>query len=148
MYRITIISVGKTKEKWLETAIAEYAKRLTATAELEFLWAKDDAQLLKHVAKEKALRKPIMCLDSEGKELDSIHFSSFVLKTLDKGGARLVFVIGGPEGLPQVLKKTCPLISLSRMTFMHQIVRLVLVEQLYRAFEIAKGTPYHKISSF
>ena len=140
MYRIRIFSVGKTKEAWLEEAIAEYVKRLQHTASIEFHWAKNDEQLVALIAKEGA----VVCLDAAGKNLDSERFSSFIIKQLEAGGARLAMVIGGAEGLPPALKDAYPLVSLSPMTFTHQVARLILVEQIYRAFEIDKGTKYHK----
>lgn len=140
MYRLRVLSVGKTKEEWLESAIAEYLKRLQQTATITFVWAKNDAQLLALAEKEEGL----ICLDASGHAMDSLKFSSFLMKELEMRGARLTFVIGGAEGLPIPLKKGYPLISLSPMTFTHQMVRLLLVEQIYRAIEIDKGSSYHK----
>lgn len=140
MYRIRILSVGKTKEEWLEAAIAEYLKRLQQVATITFVWAKNDAQLLALAEKEENL----ICLDASGRMMDSVQFSSFLTKELEMRGARLTFVIGGAEGLPPSLKKEHPLISLSPMTFTHQMVRLLLIEQIYRAIEIDKGSHYHK----
>lgn len=140
MYRIRILSVGKTKEEWLESAIAEYLKRLQKTTAITFGWAKNDAQLLDFAKKEEG----VICLDAAGRMLDSMQFSSFLTKELENHGARLTFVIGGAEGLPPSLKKDYPLISLSPMTLTHQMVRLLLVEQIYRAIEIDKGSNYHK----
>jgi len=139
MYKIKIITVGKTKEAWLDEAMAEFLKRLKPTAEIEFHLAKDNAQLEAWVKKEPG----VICLDPKGKLMDSEEFSKFLLECLQKGGSRLTFVIGGPEGLPESLKKS-PLVSFSPMTFTHQMARLILIEQIYRAFEIAKGTRYHK----
>ena len=140
MHRIRLISVGKTKEEWLDEAIQEYVKRLQPVATFDFIWAKNDEQLQSLAEKDEA----VICLDSSGKMYDSIQFSSFLMKELEKGGARLTFVIGGAEGLPAAMKERYPLISLSLMTFTHQVARLILVEQTYRAFEIAKGSRYHK----
>lgn len=140
MYKLRIYSVGKTKEEWLESAIAEYVKRLQPIAAIEFLLAKNDEQLVAFVEKEGA----VVCLDPAGQMMDSEKFSSFLIKQLEAGGSRLAFVIGGPDGLPAMLRKKYPLLSFSPMTFTHQIIRLILAEQLYRAFEIAKGSRYHK----
>ncbi len=140
MPRIKIISVGKTKERWLQDALQEYLKRLKPTLEMEFQWSQSDAGLLSLAAKE----KHIICLDPEGKMMDSVTFSSYFQEQLEKSGARLTFLIGGAEGIPQEIKKAHPLISLSRMTFTHQMTRLILVEQIYRATEILKGSGYHK----
>jgi len=140
MLRLRILSVGKTKELWLEHGIEEYLKRLQNIASIDFIWAKNDEQLVTLALKESAL----ICMDIGGKMMDSEAFSVFLHQHLQEGGSRLSFVIGGAEGLPPQLKKGYPLISLSPMTFTHQLARLILVEQIYRAFEIAKGSRYHK----
>jgi 23S rRNA (pseudouridine1915-N3)-methyltransferase len=139
MLRIKIISVGKTKEAWLEAALEEYTKRLAPHLQLETLWVRNDEQLIAL-----AQEAPYLALDPQGKELDSIAFSRFLFQQLEKQGSRLTFLIGGPEGLPAELKKGVQLISLSKLTFTHQITRLILAEQLYRAVEIDRGSPYHK----
>lgn len=140
MYKLRILSVGKTKEDWLEIAIAEYLKRLQSSTVIEFVFVKNDEQLEALVEKEEA----VVCLDSTGQMMTSEKFSSFLIKQLETNGSRLAFVIGGAEGLPPNLKKKYPLISFSPMTFTHQIIRLILVEQIYRAIEIDKGSRYHK----
>jgi 23S rRNA (pseudouridine1915-N3)-methyltransferase len=139
MLKIKLFSVGKTKEQWLEDAIDEYLRRLKPTASIEFFWAKNDEQLLQLVEKEPLF----ICLDPNGKMMTSEQFSSFLISKLEEGGSRLSFVIGGPDGLPPILKKAF-LFSLSPLTLTHQLTRLILLEQIYRAFEIAKGSPYHK----
>lgn len=140
MFKIKILSVGKTKEEWLESAIQEYEKRLSHCVQFEFLWAKDDKHLLNLAQKE-----PLsILLDPAGLQMTSETFSSYLSHQLEINRSRLAFIIGGPEGIPPALKYTRTLISLSRMTFTHQLVRLILVEQIYRAFEISKGSKYHK----
>lgn len=140
MHKIKIISVGKTKEEWLQVAFNEYAKRLISVAKIECLWTKDDTHLLALLQKEQTL----LVLDPAAKLLTSEGFSKILISSLERGGSRLTFVIGGPEGIPQLLKEKHTLISLSPLTFTHQIVRLILVEQIYRGFEIARGSKYHK----
>lgn len=140
MYKIKIFSVGKTKETWLEDALSEYIRRLQPVLAIEFIWAKNDEQLLQLVAKESL----VVCLDPNGKLMSSEKFASFLESKLEEGGSRLAFVIGGAEGLPPLLKTSPLQISLSPLTFTHQLTRLVLLEQIYRAFEIIKGSPYHK----
>lgn len=140
MFKIKILSVGKTKEAWLDQALNEYLKRLQPIAAFEFVWAKSDKQLLELVAKE----PHFICLDANGTLMTSEKFSSFLQDQLEKNGSRLTLVIGGAEGLPPSLKATAELISLSPMTLTHQVTRLILLEQIYRAFEIAKGSKYHK----
>jgi len=140
MIKVKIYSVGKTKELWLEQALEEYFKRLTGQMEISCLWAKNDEQLVQLVEKEGV----VICLDPQGKQFNSVEFSKFLQKKIESSGARLTFVIGGADGLPPLFKEKYPLISLSRLTFTHQLTRLVLIEQIYRAFTLIQGIPYHK----
>src|ERR1700733_12611627 len=140
MYKIRILSLGKTKEAWLQTALNEYLKRLKATVTIEFVLTKTNHQLEDLAMKEKGF----ICLDPQGQSLNSQEFSDFLLQKHEERDSRLTFVIGGAEGLSNNLKREQTLISLSSMTFTHQLTRLILVEQIYRAFEISKGSHYHK----
>lgn len=140
MYKLKIISIGKTKEKWLNEAVDEYLKRLKPYVQIETLWAKDNHQLIDWCQKEDAF----ICLDPQGSLHSSESFSRFLIQQWEKEGARLTLVIGGAEGLPQILKKKNQLISLSPLTFTHQMTRLILIEQIYRAIEIHRGSNYHK----
>jgi len=139
MFKIKILTIGKTKEAWLDDALEEFYKRLKGQVLFEWAFAKDDAQLIDLCKKEPLT----LSLDPLGKQFDSPDFSKFLLTKLEEQGTRLAFVIGGPEGLPQTLRQG-EMLSFSKLTFTHQIVRLILVEQIYRAFEIARGSPYHK----
>lgn len=140
MFKIKIASIGKFKERWLELAVDEYIKRLKPVAAIEFHLMKEDEQLANFAAKEGLC----ICMDVNGAMLDSEEFSSYLQAKLVEGGSRLTFIIGGAEGLPLPLKNHPNRISLSKLTLTHQLARLVLLEQIYRAFEIAKGSPYHK----
>ena len=140
MFKINVISVGKIKKSWLDHAIDEYITRLRSTIQFDFIWAKNDSQLVDIVQQ---ATHPI-ALDERGEMLSSTQFSQYIFTKLEQHGSRMSFVIGGAEGLPPSLKKSLPSISLSTMTFPHQIVRLLLLEQIYRSVEIMKGTPYHK----
>lgn len=140
MLKIKILSIGKTKEAWLEMAIAEYTKRLKPIAAFDFIWVKNDEQLLQHAEKEDNL----ICLDIHGRSFSSAEFSSYLHEKLQQHGSRLTFVIGGDMGLPPTLRQHPDRISLSPLTFTHQLTRLILIEQIYRATEIAKGSHYHK----
>lgn len=140
MLKIKILSIGKTKEEWLDSALSEYLKRLSPVATIDFCLVKNDEQLSLLAAKEPFL----VGLDPKGKAVSSEEFSSLLSQSLIRGGSKLSFVIGGAEGLPKDLKKRELLISFSKMTFTHQICRLILVEQIYRAFEMQKGSKYHK----
>ncbi len=141
MYKIKIYSVGKTKESWLQEVLAEYETRLKATLSIEWILFKTTEQL------ELALEKHdhFLCLDPEGKQYTSPDFSSSLIHWLTLFHSRLCFVIGGAEGIsPSLKKRAYQLISLSKMTFTHQMTRVVLLEQIYRALEIEKGSSYHK----
>lgn len=141
MYKLKIFSIGKTKEPWLKQAIEEYSRRLGPILSIQWILAKDDPQLLTLLAKESSY----IALDPNGKTFTSEDFSTWIIQTLEAESSRLSFVIGGAEGLPkEISKKAIALISLSKLTFTHQLTRLILIEQLYRAFEIEKGTQYHK----
>lgn len=141
MLKIKIYSVGKTKEEWLQTALGEYARRLQPTLSFEWILAKTDEQLKQFLEKE----ENFICLDPLGKQFTSEEFSTFLLRSFRDYHARLVFVIGGAEGIPASIKdRGKNSISLSKMTLTHQITRLILIEQIYRALEIDKGSSYHK----
>ena len=138
MLKVKIISIGKTKEPWLEEALDDYLKRLSPFVQIETVWAKNEQQMM-NLALSNAIG-----LDPNGKMFDSLEFAGFLQQQFEKQGSRITFVIGGADGLPLQIKQNAPLISLSKLTFTHQITRLVLIEQLYRAMEITKGSPYHK----
>lgn len=130
MMRIKIISPGKHKEPWLIQALAEYEKRLTKEAKIEWVFPKE--LTLKE--------EKYSLLDVKGKFLSSEEFSTFLLSQ-----STHVFVIGGPEGPPKnIIENASFRFSLSPLTFTHQLVRLVLLEQIYRGIEIFKGSSYHK----
>ena len=130
MMRIKIISPGKNKEPWLIEALAEYEKRLSRDAKIEWVFPK----VLTVIEKQYSL------LDVKGKYLSSEEFSNFLMSKPSH-----VFVIGGPEGPPKNMSDNASFkFSLSPLTFTHQLVRLVLIEQIYRGYEIFKGSPYHK----
>lgn len=140
MIKLKIFSIGKTKESWLEDAIQEYAKRLSPLMAIEWIWAKDNSHLIDLASKE----PKVICLDPKGKLLSSEQFAAFLEQSWERGGSRLAFVIGGADGLPPQLRENYTLLSLSPLTFTHQITRLILIEQIYRATEISKGSNYHK----
>lgn len=140
MYKITIASVGKTKESWLQEGINSYEQRLKGTVAIEWLLARDNEQLVKLTGNAKS----ILCLDVAGKIVSSEDFSKTLYKALQDGGARLTIVIGNANGLPKQIVGKFPSVSLSRLTFTHQMTRLILMEQLYRSVEIARGSPYHR----
>ena len=140
MPTIKIVSVGKTKEQWLSDAINEYTKRLKNTLSIEFAFAKDNEQLLSMLKKE----SNITLFEVEGERVSSEKFSEYIYQHFDHGKSNITFVIGGAEGIPLSIKKQYPTLSISSMTFTHQMCRLIVVEQIYRAREIRKGSQYHK----
>lgn len=136
MFKVKVLTIGKCKEEWLAQALAEYEKRLRGKLAIDWQLAKDDIQLT-----EWASQEAIIALDPKGELLTSEAWS---LK-MNRLGLRLTFVIGGAEGLPpQILQKAIFRWSLSPLTFTHQITRLILMEQIYRALEIERGSQYHK----
>jgi len=141
MYKIKIYTVGKSKESWLNAGLEEYTKRLKTEMTIEWILAKNSLSLDEYLQKESYY----LALDPQGLSFSSEAFSALMLKEFIKGGSRIVFVIGGAEGLSKAAKSRAKfLISLSPLTFTHQLTRLVLIEQLYRALEIEKGSSYHK----
>jgi 23S rRNA (pseudouridine1915-N3)-methyltransferase len=140
MLKIRILSVGKTKEDWLKAGIEEFEKRLGKTAEIHWILPKNDSQL-EALAKEE---KGLISLDPHGIAMSSKQFSDYLHERLIAQGSKVSFLIGGAEGIPSSIKQHSFLLSFSKMTFTHQMCRLILIEQIYRAFEIAKGTTYHK----
>ena len=146
--RVTIYSVGKAArdEPWIVSGIAEYTRRLRTTLDIECAFVKNDDALLAAVRKSTADgASGVLILDERGSRCTSVQFSERLFTSLEAGGSRLNFFIGGADGLPDTLKADrSRLISLSSLTFPHQVARLLLVEQIYRASEIRKGTGYHK----
>ncbi len=141
MYRIKIFSIGKTKKSWLTSAISEYEKRLKAIMPIEWIFAKNNEQLRTFLEKESSF----ITLVPSAKELCSELFAKELYLHLEHCGSRVTFVIGGAEGIPQdLIEKALVSLSLSRLTFTHQIARLILIEQIYRATEIHKRSEYHK----
>jgi 23S rRNA (pseudouridine1915-N3)-methyltransferase len=141
MYKVKIITVGKTKEKWLSEGLEEYHKRLQAHMQIEWLLAKNLSGLISYAEKEKTY----ISLDPKGLLLSSEEFSKEIYKQFEKGGSRISFIIGDAEGIPpSILSSSRLVLSFSPLTFTHQLCRLILLEQLYRASEIARGSPYHK----
>lgn len=141
MHKIKVYTIGKIKESWLEEGIAEYTKRLKPVASFEWILAKNLEQL-EHLLESES---SFFALDPLGKAFTSESFAKWIETTLVQEGSRLSLVIGGSEGLSDQLRKRAKLLfSLSPLTFTHQMTRLILLEQVYRAFEISKGTAYHK----
>lgn len=140
MFKVKIFSLHKTKEIWLQEAILEYEKRLKPYISFEWVLLKDEKELEKKVL----LENFIICLDEKGHPLTSLEFSDKIFDFFQKS-SKISFVIGSDTGLSNTIKnKANYLLSLSNLTFTHQMVRLILIEQLYRAIEISKNSRYHK----
>ena len=154
--KIKLLVIGKTDDKNLEQLIEKYQQRLNhyINFEIEIIPdiknAKNLSQLQqKEKEGELILSKlkntdQLVLLDEKGKEFRSLDFANFLQKKMNSGIKQLVLVVGGPYGFSEsVYKKTVGKVSLSKMTFSHQMIRLFIVEQLYRGFTILKNEPYH-----
>lgn len=157
---ITIISVGKLKEKYLKMGIEEYTKRLGSYAKVEIVEVADekapenlsiaDMEIVKKKEGERILSKIgedtyVVALAIEGKMKSSEQFAADIQSLMTYGRSKVAFIIGGSLGLHEdVMKRSDEKLSFSKMTLPHQLMKLVLVEQVYRAFRIIKGEPYHK----
>lgn len=141
MLKIKVLSIGKVKHSWLSIALDEYTKRLTKAATIKWVLVKNLTELEAAVLKEPAP----LSLDPEGTMYTSVELSALIQQEMIAQGSRLTFVIGGDEGLSATIKNhSAHIVSLSKLTFTHQMTRLILLEQLYRSLEIQKGSPYHK----
>lgn len=150
MLHVQIIQVGKTKEKYIKDALGEYLKRLKNRIKLEIITLKDQTgDRGKIIEKEgRLIMKKIpessylIALDTKGEEKSSEKFAELIKKMKQKG--KVTFIIGGAYGLsPDIIERADLTLSLSKMTFTHQMVRVVLLEQIYRAFTILEGGSYH-----
>lgn len=158
--KITLITVGKIKEKYLKDAIAEYSKRLSRYCKLEIIEVADEKtpdntsetvengirdkegeRILKYV-KDDAY---VVTLEIKGKLLTSEELAEKIDKLGIQGTSHIIFIIGGSIGLgKEVLKRSDYALSFSKMTFPHQLMRVILLEQIYRSYRIISHEPYHK----
>ncbi|MDO4304833.1 MAG: 23S rRNA (pseudouridine(1915)-N(3))-methyltransferase RlmH [Bacillota bacterium] len=158
--KITLICVGKIKEDFYKRAVSEFEKRLSRYCRLEIIEVQDEktpdhaspaeeeqikekeaARILKHL-KEDAY---IFTLEIEGKQPDSVSFARKINELGVQGKSHIQFVIGGSLGLHQSVSKAADeAVSFSKMTFPHQLMRVILLEQIYRGYRISMGEPYHK----
>lgn len=158
--KITLVTVGKIKEKFYTAAIDEYAKRLSRYCKLEIIQVADEktpdnaGEALEAQIKEKEGDRIlahikdgtyVIALAIEGEMLDSVELSEKIAALGVSGTSQIVFVIGGSLGLSnRVLKRADYKLSFSRMTFPHQLMRVILLEQIYRSYRIMNGQAYHK----
>ncbi|EGA91242.1 hypothetical protein GPDM_00195 [Planococcus donghaensis MPA1U2] len=157
---ISIISVGKLKEKYLKSGIEEYTKRLGSYSKINEIEVADekapeqlsdaDMEIVKKKEADRIMAKIsadayVIALAIDGKMKTSEQLAKDIESLMTYGRSKIVFVIGGSLGLhDEVLKRADEKLSFSKMTFPHQLMKLILVEQVYRAFRIMKGEPYHK----
>jgi len=158
--RITFITVGKLKEKYIKAAVDEYSKRLSKYAKFNIIEVADEPTRAKISKAEEQIilreegERILKCIKESGYiiataisgvQLDSVEFAGKITKLSVDGYSHIYFIIGGSLGLsPEVTKKSDFLLSFSSMTFPHQLMRVILAEQVYRAFRINNGEPYHK----
>lgn len=157
---VTLITVGKIKEKYFTMAVEEYTKRLSRYCKIDIIELADEktpdgaseAEERQIKAKEgerilKAVKDGayVIALAIEGRQLDSVALSKKLMGLGVEGNSHIIFIIGGSLGLDeQVLKRADYLLSFSNMTFPHQLMRVILLEQIYRSYRIANNQPYHK----
>lgn len=158
--RITLITVGKIKERFFEDAIKEYVKRLSRYCKLDMIQLADEktpdgaGKAMEEQIRDKEGRRIlaqlkessyVIALAIRGTMLDSVALSKKIEQLGVEGVSQLVFIIGGSLGLSEaVMKRADYALSFSPMTFPHQLMRVILLEQVYRSFRIAAGEPYHK----
>lgn len=158
--KITVITVGKIKEKYLRDAIAEYSKRLSKYCKLEILEVSDE-KTPDHASEtvEEGIRQKegerilkllkedayVVTLEIGGRMLDSVEFSKKIETLGIQGRSHICFIIGGSLGLGQKVRERSDYkLSFSKMTFPHQLMRVILLEQIYRSYRIISNEPYHK----
>ncbi len=153
---VTLLCIGKTGKSFLEEGEKEYLKRLAhyISFELKIL---PDVKQAKNLSEEQIKQKEaemflekiqsgdsVFLLDENGKEFSSVAFSQFLQEQFNRGGKHIYFLVGGPYGFHTSLyARAQGKISLSKMTFSHQMIRMFFIEQMYRAMTILKGEPYH-----
>lgn len=156
MFKIKLVCVGKLKEKYYQAAQAEYKKMLSRFAEVEITEVPDQPLAKNGAGDEAALRAEaeriaphlrgrIVACDIGGEAMDSEAFAAYIKNAMDTGAGGLCFVVGGSAGLADEVKQKADLrLSFSKMTMPHRLFRIVLLEQVYRAFKILSGETYHK----
>ncbi|PKK95434.1 MAG: 23S rRNA (pseudouridine(1915)-N(3))-methyltransferase RlmH [Tenericutes bacterium HGW-Tenericutes-5] len=157
--KIKIVAVGKIKEKYLVDGINEYLKRITRYSKIEVIEVPDekapdnlsarDEEIIKEKEGEKILSKIgnefVIVLAIEGKKLNSVELAGLIEKTISYESSEIIFVIGGSLGLDKRVSDRSNLkLSFSDMTYPHQLMRMILLEQIYRSFRINNNEPYHK----
>lgn len=154
--KIEIICISKNKDRYIDDAMADMIKKTQIYTDLNILYLKESPATHEDLAKikreegERIIEKlkpgyQKIALDVLGKEYSSEQFAKVIEKNRDELGGKIQFIIGGPYGLSDEVLKACDQkISFSKMTFTHQLIRVLLLEQIYRGFEIIRGSGYHK----
>ena len=144
MVKIKIAWIGKTKEPAIRVLTDEYLKRIARYTDVEGLALADEAALLR--LRERNGSRPahaLVLFDSQGKQLSSEEFARFLQNHQDRNPQPLVLAIGPPDGFSEQARKGTTVLSFGKMTLAHELARIVLLEQVYRAFTILQGHPYH-----
>lgn len=137
--KITLVTVGKTQTKELQDSVLDYTKRISRYSQFEFLDTSDEK-----LAKVLEKFDRIFLLDEKGREYTSVELSKFIEKQMNAGIKNIAFVVGGPFGFTEEVRTLADSsIALSKLTFPHDLVRVIFLEQLYRAFSILKNEKYH-----
>ena len=153
--KISIVAAGKIKEEWLKEGITEYIKRISKFCRVEIIEIPDEpegASIERAIEEEgkKMLARIkandlVIALDLGGESMDSLQMAGKLSRWMEKGGAKIIFLIAGSNGYTKaVLQRAADRIRLSDLTFPHQMTRLIFLEQLYRSFKIINGEKYHK----
>lgn len=143
--RLRVAWIGKTKEAAIQSLTSEYLKRLSRYISTESVELANETALLKQLEKSAArTAQTLILLDSRGRQLSSEQLAEFLRQHQDRGTQSLLFAVGGADGFSDAARAAASFqLSLGKMTLPHELARVVLLEQLYRAFTILKGHPYH-----
>jgi 23S rRNA (pseudouridine1915-N3)-methyltransferase len=150
--KIRVVWVGKNRDPWVKEVVAEYAGRIRRYAPLELSEARDEKGAEAEEMRRRECERleklvppgaTLLLLDERGEQMDSPDLAAYIGKQRDSGTGELVFAIGGAYGFSEEFRRRGRLLALSKMTFTHQMVRVFLLEQIYRAFTILNNEPYH-----
>jgi 23S rRNA (pseudouridine1915-N3)-methyltransferase len=150
--KIRVVWVGKNRDPWVKEVVAEYAGRIRRYAPLELSEARDEKGAEAEEMRRRECERleklvppgaTLLLLDERGEQMDSPGLAAYIGKQRDSGTNELVFAIGGAYGFSEEFRRRGRLLALSKMTFTHQMVRVFLLEQIYRAFTILNNEPYH-----
>lgn len=150
--KLRVVWVGKNRDPWVKEVVAEYAGRIRRYASLELGEARDEKGAEAEEMRRRECERleklvppgaTLLLLDERGEQMDSPDLAAYIGKQRDSGTGELVFAIGGAYGFSEEFRRRGRLLALSKMTFTHQMVRVFLLEQIYRAFTILNNEPYH-----